>query len=115
MIELPFISLTEAAKMTKAYRERLLPVLSGAPLAIKPIFGMSFKKEDLAIILAQPGCASLKVYFGLKVNLLESELHLVLVAQDSSGNDLLAANLILDHGFLCPPNCGIDNALNSLA
>lgn len=113
MIDAPFISLSEGATLTKAYRERLLPILSGSPLSLNPVYGFSFSKTDVQTILNQSGTKSLKIYFGLKINLINADLRLVLVAQDNNGDDILSNELLLDHGTICPPNCGADNSLNT--
>ena len=105
------ISLQTAIDMTSLFR------------ANKPAgFAQSeaFEKSAIQKLLDTPGCASLRIYYGMKENM---EAHAILVAVDSEGNDILpSANMatpngdddpvIIGDGFRCPPLCPIDSPLN---
>jgi hypothetical protein len=90
------ISLEEASAQTRRRREGQHK-------------GGMFLRTELDQLLAQPGCAGLRFYYGRKANGQET---LVLVGVDEKGNDLEQGVLLEDH-FLCPPICGAANALNS--
>lgn len=94
------ISLAEASKLTKNYREK-----AGAE-AIKAGF---FGKETLLRILDQDGCVGIRFYYG------EEDAGtpvMVLVGANSDGNDLIDGE-IAERSVPCPPHCGGGNALNS--
>jgi hypothetical protein len=90
------ISLDEAAAQAKRHR--------GGPHK-----GGMFLRAELDQLLAQPGCAGLRFYYGRKA---DGQDTLILVGVDEKGNDMEQGVLLEDH-FLCPPWCGSANALNT--
>lgn len=89
------ISLTDATAQTKQR--------SGS------VKGGFFHRKELDDLLAQPGCAGLRFYYGRKADQRDT---IVLVGVDGDGNDLVQGVILEDH-FDCPPWCGNANALNS--
>ena len=90
------IPLDEAAAMTRRYRESMHK-------------GWMFLRKDLDELLAQPGCAGMRFYYGLND---KGENGLVMVGVDRDGNDMVKG-VLLDDGFPCPIWCGDGNSLNS--
>jgi len=74
-----------------------------------PHKGGLFLRKDLDDLLAQPGCAGLRYYYGRKADGADT---LILVGVDADGNDLVQG-VVMEDSFLCPPVCGAANALNS--
>ncbi|MBK7148064.1 MAG: hypothetical protein IPH78_04385 [Bacteroidetes bacterium] len=95
-----FITLSEGANMTSAYRE-------ANPDAIKGLF---FGKNKLLDLLNQTGCVGIRIYFAIDDE--TKEAGLVLVGAKENTNDI-TSGYIIDHGISCPPVCGADNDLNS--
>jgi hypothetical protein len=71
--------------------------------------GGLFLRQELDELLAQPGCAGVRYYYGLDVAGKDS---LILVGVDKDGNDMVNGVLI-NASFPCPPFCGGGNGLNS--
>ena len=94
-----FISLSEAADMTTAWR-------NGNNGTTKAVF---YGKDKLNDILAQEGCVGIRMYFAENS---DGEKTLVLVGVESNQNDMDEGK-ILDRGPLCPSICSANNALNS--
>ncbi|MEO5650036.1 MAG: hypothetical protein ABIR03_08945 [Ginsengibacter sp.] len=104
------ISLPQAIEMTTRYRARRpgnFPVCE------------TFSIEAVRKLLATQGCASLRVYYGMKENM---DTDALLVAVNAAGEDLLpAANataslvddpIILEDGYRCPEDCPPPSSLN---
>jgi hypothetical protein len=104
------ISLQTAIDMTTRYR-------ANRP-ANFPICE-TFEKEVIQRILDTAGCASFRVYFGMKEN---QQVSVILVAADAEGNDLLPSAsatatgtddpVIIDDGYRCPDICPPDSPIN---
>lgn len=90
------ISLDEAAAQARRHR--------GGPHK-----GGLFLRAELDQLLAQPGCAGLRYYYGRKS---EGQDSLILVGVDKEGNDM-EKGVLLEESFLCPPICGTTNVLNA--
>lgn len=71
--------------------------------------GGMFLRKDLDELLAQPGCAGVRYYYGLDAN---GQDTLIVVGVDQNGDDMVNGVLIDGH-FPCPPFCGGGNSLNS--
>lgn len=97
------ITLAEAAKMTKKFRDTLMPFLGG-------IKGGFFGKDAINELLAQDGAVGIRIYLGLSDDTVPLP-QFILVAVDTDGNDMTAK--VKERGVMCPPVCGITNALNS--
>jgi hypothetical protein len=94
------ISLTEAAAMTKNYRDT---ISTGDTIA------SYIGKSDLQDMLNQAECVGARIYYGLSTT---GGKELVLVGVDASGNDLYEG-ILLDRVFKCPQDCSTANPLNS--
>lgn len=65
----------------------------------------AFARGIIDEILAQPGCAGVRIYLGRTDS---GEETLLAVGTDADGNDL-AGGTIADNLFPCPPFCGGDS------
>lgn len=114
-----FISLQEALNMTTLYRAERENILDSTyrNQNILPI-AESFSRGAFDSVLAQSGCAGLRIYYGMGEDL---KVHALIVGMDSNGHDLLpAANalneeeeLIIERGNRCPDICDSSSPLNS--
>jgi hypothetical protein len=68
-----------------------------------------FPREVYDRLLAQPGCAGIRMYYGLDD---QGKSAMVLVGVDKDGNDMVNGELDDVH-YPCPPFCDGTNALNS--
>ena len=71
--------------------------------------GGLFLRAELDQLLAQPGCAGLRFYYGRKA---DGQDTVILVGVDEKGDDMEQGVLMEEH-FLCPPWCGSANSLNT--
>jgi hypothetical protein len=94
-----FVTLAEASRLTRAYRER---AGENAPK------GGYFSRRIFGLILDQQDCVGIRIYFGRTS---EGKQTLILVGVDKSGSDL-TAGIIGEDAWLCPPWCGGFNPLN---
>jgi hypothetical protein len=105
------ISLQQAIDMTTLYR-------ANRPVNF-PICE-TFEKEAIFKLLAEDGCAYLRIYYGMKENL---EVDAVLVAANADQEDMLPPgsalatsgtdDIILDDGYRCPQDCPPPSPLNT--
>jgi hypothetical protein len=105
------ISLQTAIDMTTLYR-------TNRPAEF-PICE-TFEKDAVIKLLATEGCASVRIYYGMKE---EGNVDAILVAADSQGADILPQTtntteetddpVILEDGFRCPDYCPPSSPLNS--
>jgi hypothetical protein len=104
------ISLQDAIDMTTRYR-------ANRP-ANFPICE-TFEIDAVNKLLATEGCASLRIYYGMKEN---DNVDAILVAANANGEDILPlpasmavignSPLILEDGFRCPEACPPPSPLN---
>ena len=94
------ITLEEASKLTKNYRQKSE---AGA------IIGAYFSKSAFLKILDQDGCVGIRYYFGEKD---DGTPEMILVGVDADGNDLKDGE-IAERQYPCPPDCPENNELNS--
>ncbi|HWA41102.1 MAG TPA: hypothetical protein VG712_05785 [Gemmatimonadales bacterium] len=92
------ISLAEAAGLTKAHRT----AHAGAPKA------HMFHREAFDTILAQPGCAGIRIYHGRDA---KGEQHCVMVGVDQKGADMTSGG-VMQQSYPCPPYCDEQSALS---
>ena len=107
--------LQQASSWTRNYRNQ-------NPGGVK---GHCISAAILNDILAQPGCAGVRAYYGLDDN---GAPKLILVGYDANENDILSGPSVAARGAVdeessstqiattlppCPPCCSIDNPLNS--
>ena len=95
------VSLKDAVAFARRHREAAGKGKAGER-------GGMFHKEGVAQLLAQPGCAGLRFYFG---NDDGGASAIVLVGVDEKGNDM-TSGVVLERHFPCPPYCGDPSELN---
>src|SRR6476469_3651883 len=106
------ISLQQAIDMTTMFRARKGQILNPAFSKVLSI-SETFNRDIFDALLAQPGAAGIRVYYGMDSSM---AVHSILVAVDSTGNDILPATntsasttndsgTIGEVGQTCPPNC----------
>ncbi len=96
------ISYNDAAQLTQNYRDAQTP-------GSNYVKGEYFSKASLESVLDQSECVGIRIYYGLDENNVQ---RLVIVGVDANENDLVTG-VILEHGIMCPPICGVPNNLNS--
>ena len=69
--------------------------------------GGHFPREVIDQLLAQPGCAGVRFYFGTKT---DGSLAVVMVGMDANEKDMTAGIIIEDH-YPCPPFCDATSSL----
>lgn len=94
------ISLDAAARLTKRYQE---DAPKGAQKA------GAFHADQVRELLAQKGCAALRIYYGKQE---DGEETLILVGVDEKDRDM-GNGVLLEFLIPCPPFCNDDSALNS--
>lgn len=106
-----FISLTEAHKMIKTYKDtKPLILREGQSSDVLPLCE-TFTADHVRSLLEQTGCGGLRVYFGMDDS---KNVKLVLVGVDDNDKDICeGTNAFLDKGARCPSNCPPDSPLNS--
>lgn len=102
------ITLAEAAKLTKNFRETPLGSIAST---LVPIKAEAFDKDAIQEIMDQTGCEEVRIYYGLELEPLP-KFRQVLVGVDSNGDDMVNGK-IMERGFACPAYCGVNNQLNS--
>ena len=105
-----FISLAAAKQMAARYAEHRETILT-PPMQNKDILPLSerFERADIDSVLAQEGCAGLRIYYGMDEDL---QVHAILIGVDENGEDILPEDEtteedsdVLERGFRCPPYC----------
>lgn len=103
------IRLADAAAMTEAYRK--------IRTVAYPVCE-TFRREAVVLMLANPQCVSMRIYYGLKA---DGTVHAILVAADENGADILPITLpgsgeeegvILQDAQRCPDECLPPSPLN---
>lgn len=112
------ISLEKAIDLTARFRKRKKEMAGDWCLS------ETFDREAIESLLNVEGCASMRIYYGMKEDL---TVHAVLVAADKDGNDILpivanqkeeqaaakaATGIILEDATRCPPQCPKSSKLN---
>lgn len=114
------ISLSEAIAMTSLYRQEREGILMSnyRNQNILPI-AEGFGRSAFDSLLAQNGCAGLRIYYGMTEDL---KVHAIIVATDANGHDLLASSnqltseeedVIIERSNRCPEICDSSSPLNS--
>lgn len=96
------ISLADAKAHTKRHRDGL-----GKGQRAEADHSGAFHADQVLQLLAQPGCAMLRIYHGRNEKGARS---MVLVGVDENNNDL-TQGIILEQCWPCPPFCPTDSAL----
>lgn len=114
-----FIGKTVARTMINRYKDQLDTILASAYQGLNILCDSeTFVLHDISLLLAQEGCAGLRIYYGMKEDL---TVHAILVAVNAAGQDILASenelleetDLILEEGKRCPPVCPETGGLGS--
>ena len=92
------ISLQEASKMTKRYRDN-----QQTEGYIKSEY---FGQEAIKAILQQENCVGIRIYYALDENMVKK---MVLVGVDQNENDLFYG-VLAEKGLVCPPSCPANNS-----
>ena len=90
------ITLEEAAKLTKNYRQTLMVTLGGFKAG-------AFEKSAVELVLNQNGVVGIRIYMGLSDDLVPTP-QFVIVGVDVLGNDV-TAGVVLDRSLNCPNFC----------
>jgi len=91
------ISLAEATELTRRHRKE----------DPKAGHGEFFHREAFETLLAQPGCAGIRIYHGKGP---KGEHHCVMVGVDGKGADM-AAGGVMQMSWPCPPWCDTESPL----
>lgn len=116
------ISLATAVTMTTLYRNKREAILK-EPYQGKDTLPLSetFRAEAINAVLAVPGCAGVRLYYGMDEN---EKVHLIMVAVNDANEDMLPLSQMLDEedddedapileqAFRCPPVCPPPSPLN---
>jgi hypothetical protein len=106
------ITLQQAITMTQTFRNNkeqiLQPQFQGKNILV---ICESFSRDIFDEILSVPGCAGVRIYFGMNEDL---TVRAVMVATDANSADILPATggVIGEVGLPCPPICPPPSALN---
>ena len=121
-----FISLERAIEMTTLFRKNRDSILVEGSRGqnILPI-SETFDRAAFDVLLAQPGCAGIRMYYGMDETL---KVHIISVGVNASNQDLLAfegaqvqtaadgntepGSTIVEAGVRCPTDCGEPSPLN---
>jgi hypothetical protein len=112
------ISLTTAADLTGRFRSNRNSILQ-TQFQNQDLLPLSetFNRTDIDLLLAQDGCAALRIYYGMDTDL---RVHAVLVAVNEDNEDILPSSLldneddiIVEEGQRCPIFCPPPSGLNS--
>jgi hypothetical protein len=97
------ISLAEAKTFIQNHQKSLLAQKSNGP----QIKAETFERGAIEKILAQPGCAQLRIYYGRNA---DGKPSLLLVGVDSASTDM-TKGMSMERGSNCPPFCGATSEL----
>jgi hypothetical protein len=115
-----FISLTEAKTMTTRYKNDREGILKQEYQQRNIlILSETFDRAAFDTLLAKPGCAGLRFYYGMMPDL---QVRLIAVAIDQDGHDIITPREdeldentvyddIVEKGVPCPPECPLNPAL----
>lgn len=114
-----FISLEKAVEMTTRYRQNKEAV-TNPNYEGKNVFALSdkFDKFIFEKLLAKPGCAGIRIYYGMDIDL---KVHPIVVAVNEKDEDILPDSGSVstledddmgDDALRCPPWCPPPSSLN---
>jgi len=106
------ISLQQAIEMTKRYRDQRSNALTPA-FRNSLLTSETFNRAAFDSLLAAPGCAGIRIYFGMDEKMV---VKLVAVAVNEKDEDILPSDMIsmatdggtpppVEQGLPCPPYC----------
>ncbi len=89
--------------------ENAIPMVQRARAGkLLPVHGWMFEAAIVREILAQDGCAGLRIYLAAKAG---GDPTVVLVGTDAEGRDM-TGGVIAEEALPCPPFCDDSSALN---
>jgi hypothetical protein len=110
-----FITLQEASQMVARYKTEielmLDPKFRGLNILAKC---ESFDRTAFDTVLAQPGCKSIRIHYGMDATL---KVKAILVGVDVNGHELVPADAnapnsqIIDRSTRCPDECPVTSVL----
>jgi hypothetical protein len=115
------IPLEQAIAMTKLYRQQKENILAEA-YKNQDILALSetFERDVIDALLASPGCARLRIYYGMDEGL---KVHAILVAATDKNEDILPSagatlslegnGIVVENSYRCPPDCPTNSPLNN--
>jgi len=92
------VSITDAAAMNRNYRKA----------CVNHPKGVYISEWTLNQILSQEDCVGIRFYFAMDD---DGKMRLTYAGVKANEDDILG--LVGNMGVLCPPSCGVSNALNS--
>ena len=108
-----FINLQDAVDITSRYRSNKETILGNAykNQGILPVCE-SFNRDVISDLLAQTNCSGIRIYFSMAS---DYKVKVTIVGYDSNAEDILPrdAELIVEEGQRCPPDCPPSSPLNS--
>ena len=115
-----FIALATAEALTATFRTNREAMLN-TPYQNKNVLPLSetFNISDVQTLIAQTGCAALRIYYGQKEE--DDTVHAILVAVNEDNEDIVfpensllsQENIIIEEGHRCPVICPPVSPLNS--
>jgi hypothetical protein len=115
------ISLDEAKKMTKKFREEKDKIVKDEYKGKHLIPNCeSFDRTEFDILLRREDCKGVRIYYGMKEG--ADRIHAIIVGFDAEGKDILPVEgavmdgfdpPIIENGATCPTNCPPDSGLNN--
>ncbi len=113
------IDRSAAIAMTTTFRANREAVLDSTRRGhdILPL-SETFNRQDIDSLLAQPGCAGLRIYGGMDE---DKRFHAILVAVNEENEDMLDTtsliegedDVLIEVGQRCPPACPPPSVLNA--
>ncbi|MBI3234174.1 MAG: hypothetical protein HYZ42_09065 [Bacteroidetes bacterium] len=112
-----FISLSTAITMTSTYRSNkesiLIPDKRGLNILLN---SETFNRSAFDALLAQPGCAGIRIYFGMTM---DNKIRVIAVGVNAQDSDMLPGDeqavdefVIVEEGLPCPELCPAPSPLN---
>jgi len=114
------ISLEEAKKMTRKFREEKDKIVKDEYKGKHFPVCESFDRSAFDALLQREDCKGVRIYYGMNED--SHRIHAIIVAIDADGKDILPIKgvatdgtgpVILDRGLPCPDYCPDSSELNS--
>jgi len=114
------ISLDEAKKMTKKFREEKDKIVKDEYKGKHLLPNCeSFDRADFDRLLQREDCKGVRIYYGMKGE--DNRVHAIIVGFDAEGKDILPKEniitdgiepMIIEGGLACPSDCPPPSGLN---
>lgn len=116
-----FISLDDAKKMTKKFRENKDKIVKDEHMGKHLLPNCeSFDRTAFDALLQREDCKGVRIYYGMKPE--DQKIHAIIVGFDAEGKDILPVEgiimdgtdgYIIEDGQPCPENCPPASDLNN--